>query len=64
MLPDRRPTGKQIGKSLRAPVEAQVKLVSMLDEEVRRVAALNSEHKATREDLLKSIRREKSDAER
>lgn len=56
--------GKQIGKSLRPPVEAQVELVSMLAEEIRRVAALNGEHKATREDLLKSIRREKAEAKR
>lgn len=56
--------GKQIGKSLRPPVEAQVELVSMLAEEIRRVAALNGEHKATREDLLKSTRREKAEAER
>ena len=36
----------------------------MLAEEIQRLAVLNSEHKATRENLLKSIRREKAEAER
>lgn len=48
----------------RGPVEASVELVSMLAEEIQRVAALNLEHQATRKGLMKSIRREKVETER
>lgn len=51
-------------KSLTPAIDAQTQLVNMLAEEIQRLAVLNSEHKATREDLLKSIRREKVEAER
>jgi len=56
--------GAQIGKSLTPAVDTQIQLVNMLAEEIQRLAVLNSEHKATRENLLKSIRREKAEAER
>lgn len=55
---------QQVGTALQIPVEAQAQLVEMLAEEIQRIAVLNGEHKATREELLKSIRREKDEAER
>lgn len=56
--------GQQVGAALQIPVEAQAQLVKMLAEEIQRLVTLNDEHKATREELLKSIRREKVEAER
>lgn len=56
--------GARISKSLTPAVDAQTQLVNMLAEEIQRLAVLNGEHKATRENLLQSIRREKAEAER
>ena len=56
--------GARITKSLTPAVDAQTQLVNMLAEEIQRLAVLNGEHKTTREDLLKSIRGEKAEAER
>jgi len=56
--------GARITKGLTPAVDAQTQLVNMLAEEIQRLAVLNGEHKTTREDLLKSIRRDKADAER
>ena len=56
--------GARISKSLSPAVDAHTQLVNMLAEEIQRLVVLNSEHKTTRDDLLKSIRREKAEAER
>lgn len=55
---------QQVGAALQIPVEAHAQLVKILSEEIKRLVELNGEHKATREELLKSIRREKVEAER
>lgn len=56
--------GARINNSLSPAVDAQTQLVNMLAEEIQRLVVLNGEHKTTRDDLLKSIRREKFEAER
>lgn len=56
--------GARMTKSLTPAVDAHTQLVSMLAEQIQRFAVLNGEHKAIREDLLKSIRHEKAEAER
>lgn len=56
--------GARMAKSLKPAVDAHTQLVTMLADEIQRLAVLNAEHKAIREDLLKNIRREKAEAER